>query len=67
MSTITITLSGSSSSSSTPEPTYRYYTDGTDSYREGVRDGKYVLDKLLAGGTWLQDEGVGWENIETSE
>lgn len=65
MSTLTITLSGSSST--TPEPTYRYYNDGTGYYREGVRDGKYVLDKLLPGGSWSGAEDVGWENLETSE
>jgi hypothetical protein len=65
MSTLTITLSGGSST--TPMPTYRYYTDGGDQYREGVRGGQYVLDKLLPGGSWTGVEGVDWENLETSE
>jgi len=48
MSSLTVTVSGKSGS--TAAANWRYYTDGTTRYREGVRDGKYVVDKYLAGG-----------------
>lgn len=43
---------------------YVTYTDGVDTFRDGVRDGTYVIDKALTplgfGGT----EGIDWENVE---
>jgi hypothetical protein len=48
---------------------YRIYKDATGCYRDGVRSGKYVIDKSLTGDEDGFDlaEGVGWENIETHE
>ena len=48
---------------------YRVYTDGVDTFRDGVRDGAYVIDKSLTGDEDGFDlaEGIGWENIETHE
>jgi len=50
---------------------YRYFTDGTDSFREGVRDGGFVLDKTLTdtGFNGIKGPGDGtgdWENLEES-
>lgn len=45
---------------------YRQFEDpvtGTK-YREGVRNGKFVIDKALTDTGFDGDEGVDWENIE---
>jgi hypothetical protein len=53
---------------------YREYTDPetTDQYRDGVRDGKWIIDKAITEkgfGTEANpgEEDVDWENIETTE
>lgn len=49
---------------------YQEYEDPVtgDVYRDGVRDGNWVLDVELTHGVglgFLGTEGVDWENIET--
>jgi len=52
---------------------YRLYTDGSYIYRDGVRSGKFVIDKALTalgfGGTESVDEGItgDWLNLKTYE
>jgi len=41
----------------------RYWKIGSVEYRETIRDGKFVTDKLLPGGAWTGAEDVGWENV----
>jgi hypothetical protein len=41
------------------------YTDGIDTYRDGVRDGAYVIDKALTATGFAGTEGVDWENISS--
>lgn len=49
---------------------YNTYTDGTNDYRDGVRDGAYVIDKALTetgfAGTESTDEGItgDWVNLK---
>ena len=49
---------------------YGIYTDTVDTFRDGVRDGAYVIDKTLTptgfAGSESVDEGVtgDWINIE---
>jgi hypothetical protein len=49
---------------------YRLYTDGTYIYRDGVRSGKFVIDKELTplgfSGSESIDEGVSgdWMNLK---
>jgi len=45
---------------------YRYFTDGTDSFREGVRDGSFVLDKTLTDTGFLGTKNTDWENLRKS-
>ena len=42
---------------------YRTYTDGIDTFRDGVRDGSYVIDKVIGPLGFAGTEGVDWENI----
>lgn len=45
---------------------YRQFEDpvtGTK-YREGVRNGKFVIDKALTATGFDGEEGTDWENIE---
>ena len=48
---------------------YREYEDPVtgDIYRDGVRDGKWVLDKALTETGFDGTEDVDWENIEETE
>lgn len=46
---------------------YQIYTDGTTTYRDGVRDGKYVIDKALTATGFSGTEGIDWENVEIAE
>ena len=48
---------------------YRIYTDPVtgDIYRDGVRDGKFVVDKALTATGFDGTEGVDWENIQEVE
>ena len=46
---------------------YQTYTDGIDTFRDGVRDGNYVVDVAINTKTaadFLGVEGIDWENIE---
>lgn len=42
---------------------YRYYTDGVSTFRDGVRNLAYVIDKALTPTGFNGTEGVDWENI----
>ena len=60
-----ITIPGSSPTSAT---SVRYYRIGSVEYRQTIRDGKFVTDKLLSGGSWDGEQGPGdgtgdWENV----
>ena len=50
---------------------YGIYTDGADTYRDGVRDGAYIIDVALTptgfDGTESSDEGAtgDWINLST--
>lgn len=52
---------------------YRLYTDGSYVYRDGVRNGKFVIDKELRGlgfsGSESTDEGAtgDWMNLKEYE
>ena len=46
---------------------YRYYTDGVGTYRDGVRNGMFVVDKELTPLGFDGVEDTDWENIETHE
>ena len=48
---------------------YTIYTDPLTGHkiRDGVRDGKYIIDKELIVGGFAAGEGFGWENISTNE
>jgi hypothetical protein len=46
---------------------YVVYTDGSVKYRDGVRAGKYVIDKALTVTGFEGIENIDWENIYTSE
>ena len=52
---------------------YVEYTDGVDTFRDGVRSGAYVIDKALTvtgfAGSESVDEGVtgDWVNLEKLE
>ena len=41
------------------------YTDGIDTYRDGVRGGAYVIDKALTATGFAGVEDLDWENIYT--
>jgi len=41
---------------------YRTYSDGTTTFRTGVRDTYYVIDKTLTATGFSGTEGVDWEN-----
>lgn len=56
-----ITIPGSSSGSA---PVYNYWKDGSSEYRQGIRSGKLYVDKLKAGGSWSDAEGVGWDVVD---
>ena len=48
---------------------YRQYEDPVtgDIYRDGVRDGKYVVDKCLTVAGFSGVEDVDWENLSELE
>lgn len=48
---------------------YIYYTDPDTGlkFRDGVRDGKYVIDKELTPTGFSGSETTDWENLTTSE
>ena len=48
---------------------YREYKDPItdDIYRDGVRDGKFVVDKALTATGFDGIEGIDWENISEIE
>jgi hypothetical protein len=43
---------------------YIEYTDGVDTYRDGVRNGNWVVDVELTPTGFAGDEDTDWENIE---
>lgn len=43
---------------------YIEYTDGTDTYRDGVRDGAYVIDVELTATGFDGEEDTDWKNLE---
>jgi hypothetical protein len=45
---------------------YQEYTDGVDTFRDGVRNGSYVIDKVLDATGFLGVENINWENIYTA-
>ena len=55
-----ITIPGSSPTTAT---SVRLWKIGSVEYRETIRDGKFVTDKLLPGGAWTGVEDVAWENV----
>jgi hypothetical protein len=48
---------------------YRLYTDGSYIYRDGVRNGKFVIDKALTALGFDGDEGelLDWMNLKEYE
>lgn len=46
-------------------PQYRYYSDGTVIYREGVRGGILVSDRTLSPTGFAGIENTDWENLAT--
>jgi hypothetical protein len=44
---------------------YVEYSDGVDTYRDGVRGGAYVIDKELTATGFAGTEDVDWENLRT--
>jgi hypothetical protein len=52
-----ITIPGSSPTSAT---TYKYWKEGDEEYRMGIRNGVLYTDRLKINGSWGLDEGVGW-------
>ena len=44
---------------------YNYYNTGAFSYRDGLRGGKYVIDKILTTTGWAGIENTDWTNIFT--
>ena len=44
---------------------YQIYTDNSITFRDGVRNGAYVIDKALTLTGFSGTEGIDWENIET--
>ena len=45
---------------------YNLYSDGVALYRDGVRNGRYVIDKSLTGNSFSGVENTDWTNIFTS-
>jgi len=45
---------------------YQEYTDGIDTFRDGVRNGSYVIDKALDPIGFSGLINVNWENIYTA-
>jgi len=42
---------------------YNYYNTGAFSYRDGIRNGMYVIDRLLTVIGWGGIENTDWTNI----
>jgi hypothetical protein len=42
---------------------YQVYTDGAKTYRDGVRDGCYVVDVEITPTGFDGIEGIDWENL----
>lgn len=43
---------------------YFEYTDGTTTWRDGVRDGVFVVDKALTATGFAGAENTDWVNVE---
>ena len=56
-----ITIPGSSPTTAT---SVRYWVIGSVEYRQTIRGGKFVTDKLLPGGAWTGAQDVAWENVD---
>lgn len=46
---------------------YVYFTDGSTSFRIGVRDYKLVTDKTLTALGWAGVQDTDWKQLETTE
>ena len=44
---------------------YEYLSDGAGTYREGVRNGQWVIDKLLTGIGFAGVQNTDWTNVLT--
>lgn len=44
---------------------YVTYTDGTSTFRDGVRNGAYVIDKTITPLGFAGVENTDWINVET--
>ena len=44
---------------------YQIYTNNIVTFRDGVRDGAYVIDKALTPNGFDGIEDIDWENIES--
>ena len=42
---------------------YQEYTDGVDTFRDGVRSGKWVIDVELSVPGFAGTENIDWENV----
>jgi hypothetical protein len=42
---------------------FTYYSDGTASYREGIRSGRWVVDKVLTSNGFSGVENTDWTCI----
>jgi len=49
------------------EDAYTTFTDGVDIFRDGIRDGFYVVDKTLTPTGFAGDEDTDWENVVSVE
>lgn len=45
---------------------YQEYTDGSVTFRDGVRDGAYVIDYEITVTGFGGTEGIDWGNLEFS-
>ena len=45
---------------------YRMFTDGTTTFRQGIRNGAFVLDKTLTATGFDGTEDADWENVEST-
>ena len=42
---------------------YHYYSDGISIFREGIRNGHFVIDTVLTAIGWAGVENTDWENL----
>ena len=41
------------------------YSNGVTNFRKGIRDGKFVIDKEIYDGGFLNTQNIGWTNLIT--